>query len=125
MSETTNTETTKCKRCNGSGMKGVKHGYLPCITCQGKGYRTADEIAADRQYAAEVRERQAVERVVLAFANTLPGDYRMAVIKLAGFLAIAVQDRANGKPIHADAALMVEQIRDRAGADLFAWIDAR
>lgn len=125
MSESTNTENKTCKRCKGSGMKGVKHGYLPCITCGGKGYRTSAEIAAHRQYMAEVADRQSYLPAVMAFGRTLPTELQRAVTMLSTLLCEAARAHAQGAELEPRAVEVIDGIRQRTGADMLAWLDAR
>jgi hypothetical protein len=114
---------TNCRRCKGTGIKQCAYGPRKCFTCRGKGYRTPEEIQEDRAYQALTQDRQAYERQINAFARTLPANYERAIIKYAGYLADQLLKRANGAELAEQAAEIIAQLLDKAGADLIAYID--
>lgn len=124
---TSTTNTRKCSRCDGTGLFdfGGDLGRCDvCFLCRGKGYRTAEEIASDREFRKVVRTRVEATRLVERFSRTIRNaDLRYTVVAddLLPDVVLAVQ---NGTEMHPDAHYILDHLLAN-GVDFIAFVEAQ
>lgn len=127
MSETTNTETRtiKCTKCHGKGrIPNRRQDNGRCWTCEATGFLTPTQRAQITAHNARFKAEQVQVQRLVRFAASIERSHPLVANGLNTYttlLGAAMVDLLNGADVHADAALIFNQVRDRTGHDLVAF----